>query len=159
MDRPTPTPGDPSNRSILTVIVVLLAVIAACAVIGAGVWVYSWWKAQSAIGALAGQPDFTGTWVRSANDSDDRDARLIITNDNPIRGTIRVTFESDSKTCEAKWTESTREFGSVYVDAVVTSGDCFDNEWKVSVAGNTLTAVQAWSESGESAPTLVLHRK
>ena len=52
-----------------------------------------------------------------------------------------------------------REFLTIHVDAKVTSGNCYDNEWEVTVSGNTMTAVQTWSENGGSTPTLVLHRE
>lgn len=162
MANPAPRPDD-ENRTLLRAIVVLLAVIAACAVVGAGIWLFSWWQTQralnDALGGVTEETDLTGTWTRVANDRDDRKVELRITNDNPIEGRITVNFTSIDVTCTATWTESTREFSTIHVDAKVTSGDCIDNEWQLSVSGNTMTASQTWSQSGQSTPDLVLHRE
>lgn len=145
----------------------LLTIIAACAVVGVGVWVLSWWQSRQAIeqvtSGLGGSSanDLTGRWTRESDADDDREADLIIDDDDPIEGTITVTFEESGVTCTATWTESTRDFGTIYVDAKVTSGDCVDNEWAVTVTGNTMTARQNWSAAGgnTSTPDLVLHKQ
>lgn len=157
-----PQPND-DNSAQLKIIVILLAVIAACAVVGAGIWLVSWWQTQRAIDAVVGDtvsgPDLTGTWTRPATKDEQREVELRITEDNPVSGNITVDFTEEGFTCTATWSETNREYSTIYVDANVTSGNCFDNEWKLSLDGNTLTAIMTWPEDAEPGSTLVLHRE
>lgn len=151
-------PNDES-RTLLRVIAILLAVIAVCAVVGAGIWLFSWWQARHIFdAAVQDELNLAGTWTQTADSEDEREIELRISSDHPVRGTIAVDYKSSGGKCTATWEESTREYSTIYVDARVTSGDCGDNEWKLSVSGNTMTVSQTWSESNTATPDLILHR-
>lgn len=155
----------------MAVIVILLAIIAGSAALGAGVWVHSWLQnqrllnqVQSAAEDLWKTPDLRGTWTGTySGGKTGQSVTLTITNSEPIHGNIRVSHDpaefAMSQTASAHGANPSGSSALSMVDFTPTSGDCRRNEWKLSVSGNTITTTQNWSESGGGASSsLILHR-
>lgn len=150
---PPPTGNDGSNKNLLIVIAIFSAVSASVLVIGLGYWGYSSWRANQLIAEsitpLSSGPDLTGTWEGSTKYPSGNQATIsaVLSASDPIRGSFTFTFEGQD--CIVDVSETSRQYGTIYVDTRTTAGslsECADSgEWQLTSAGNTLTGTLNWS--------------
>ena len=63
-------------------------------------------------------------------------AQLGVITEDPFLATIDIPGK-----CGATWREKSRDGAAIIVTTTVTYGQCADNNWKVSITHNTITAV------------------
>ncbi|WP_255450136.1 hypothetical protein [Skermania sp. ID1734] len=154
------------QRGLFFAIAVFTAVTALGTIVGLGYWAYANWSAKKvvddiskSIDSAALKIDPSGTWTGSHTGAADK-VVLEISSSTQLSGAITYYGKNDSVICVESWTETSRDYNTIYVDEKRESGSdkCSDTEWKITVEGNTLTAEKNWDSTGKTDSSLSLHK-
>ncbi|MEU3474395.1 hypothetical protein [Rhodococcus sp. NPDC006774] len=156
-----------SNKNLLIIIAVFSAVSASVLMLALGAWVFNTWRTNqiinNSVAAVSSTPDLEGAWEGVTEYVDGTPSSIVaeLHNSDPIEGSF--TFLHDGSSCKVDVFETSRNFGTIYVDTRSTyqsDDDCATSgEWQLNSAGNTLTGTLTWSSIPElEGMTLSIHK-